>query len=207
MAVVIPSMGPGLAGTQITVSARSILQASRYARTMAILHQANTELVLTSAQNLDGVGLIEVRAASTFNAADATPKIEVEEEETDDSKESRFDDWSFSDEEDEASSTNNPSMPSTESVFNEAIASKFECKGISFVFEGYDDVVDGENDFSTTDDEEVNEEYPEIVLKFNSNGTCRPFTVRVRSGDELSYLVKVNAIGVGKIEEYGDDEE
>lgn len=202
VAVVVPTMGPGLVGTQLTVSSRSLLQASRYARTMAILHQANTEVVLTSAKDEDGKGVIEVRAASS--AMPFADDIETPVEETS----FNGDNFDLSSDEADNLSTNSPTLPSTNEIFSEAVSSKFECKGISFIFEGYDDVVDGEEavDTPAANDEE-SEEYPQIVLQFNSNGTCRPFTIRVCSGEDLSYLVKVNAIGVGKIEEYGDDEE
>lgn len=203
MAVVVPMMGPGMAGTQLSVSARSLLQASRYARTMAILHQADTELVLTSAQDLNGMGLIEVRAASQSLIEHADESSDNES-----SDEDEADDFDFElEDEDDASSTNAPSMPETTQMFDEEISSKFECKGISFIFEGYDDIFDGAEEDSSLGDDEIGERYPQVVLRYNSNGSCRPFSVRVCSGEELSYVIKVNAIGVGKIEEYGDEEE
>ena len=46
---IVPNIGAGISGTQLSTASRSILQAARYARTMAILHQIETELVLVSA--------------------------------------------------------------------------------------------------------------------------------------------------------------
>lgn len=46
---IVPNIGAGISGTQLATASRSLLQAARYARTMAILHQVETELVLVSA--------------------------------------------------------------------------------------------------------------------------------------------------------------
>jgi prepilin-type N-terminal cleavage/methylation domain-containing protein len=46
---IVPNIGAGFSGTQISTASRSLMQAARYARTMAILHQIETELVLVSA--------------------------------------------------------------------------------------------------------------------------------------------------------------
>ena len=46
---IVPNIGAGISGTQLSTPSRSILQAARYARTMAILHPIETELVLVSA--------------------------------------------------------------------------------------------------------------------------------------------------------------
>lgn len=54
---IVPNIGAGISGTQLSTASRSLLQAARYARTMAILHQVETELVLVSAAEGARVGV------------------------------------------------------------------------------------------------------------------------------------------------------
>ena len=54
---VVPNIGAGISGTQLSTASRSLLQAVRYARTMAILHQVETELVLVSAAEGARIGV------------------------------------------------------------------------------------------------------------------------------------------------------
>ena len=93
--------------------------------------------------------------------------------------------------------------------FADEISSTFRCRGVTFAFEGYTDNVDDDGTEAAKPAAEagVEEEFPPITIRFRSNGSCRPFDVRVMcAGGELSNLVKVGRSGKGKIEGYGDDD-
>lgn len=90
---IVPNIGAGISGTQLGTASRSLLQAVRYARTMAILHQIETELVLVSAKEGTRGGItrdgkpdpdgarIEVRVATGALRANASGDEEQEEDE------------------------------------------------------------------------------------------------------------------------------
>ncbi len=199
IAVISPIVGAGMAGTETATASRSLVQAARYARTMALLHQAETEIWLTSAKDETSMGIIEVKAVAPSGYGSYSGAIDFEN--TSSSAFLSVD----SDDSAQNVSTNVTAGDATAATFAEEINSKFECRGISFVFEGYNDTLDntGKNSNVTTPEESENEV---IKLKFKSNGQCRPFSVRVCSGEEFSHMVSVDMIGKGKIEGYGDED-
>ncbi len=206
--IVSPYIGAGMSGTQLATAARSVVQASKYARTMALLHQAETELVLTSAEGEGGSCRIEVRAVTgadvAFELADiAAARVEARENGTD----AEWAGVADGDVADEAPPLHSAAAETAQS-FADEVSMKFECQGVVFDFEGYTDTLeDGEEDDAKDgEDEELFVEHPVIRLLFKSNGTCRPFQVRVGNGDEQSFVISVDMTGRGKIEGYGDDE-
>ncbi len=192
---VMPKLGAGTERVRLTTAARCVVQASRYARTMALLHQAETELVLDPS-----TGTINVRARATGYKGDvlrelseAEMKLELEnagKEET------------FSGDEEEGVNTNLTSEIVTAQSFADAIDQSFENKGISYAFLGYTDRVDNDSAAPEVAD---NAKAP-IVLVFKSNGTCRPFQVRAFIEDGAHFDVTVDSLGKAKIEDYGDED-
>lgn len=200
VAIIIPSIGGGMAGTQMATTARSVIQAARYARSMAIVHQAETELVLTSAKEEGGRSVVEVRAVKREKDLFQTRGIGE-----------GYSNWNREDrDETEGEVVTNSTLATAEAAKNyaEEIGVTFESKGIVFLFEGYDDFIDNEKMTNGGADEEREklEENPPIQVRFTSNGRCRPFSVRVTDGGELSYLVRIDVTGGGRIEGYGDEE-
>lgn len=212
VAIVAPHIGVGMAGTELATASRSLCQAAKYARAMALQNQAEIELVLTSAKSETDFGAIAVRstaseasysaeaAGGSYEIYDATPVNSLEEE--------------LPEDEDGDAVTNLTSAAEAAKNFSEEVSASFKCRGVSFLFEGYDDTIDEEEaaadgaagGFVGALDGEEHEDYPPIHIVFRNNGTCRPFTVRVRNGDELAHLVSIDPIGRGKIKDYGDED-
>ncbi len=187
IAVVMPNVGVGLDSTRLATASRSLIQASKYARTMALLHQAETELILTSAKSEDDIAVIEVKAVDT-----GTISQYVSDNQAVASIESS-----------EAYINTNASLSvSAAESFSEQISSRYECEGITFSFEGYNDSLSNIGDLETTEFAEGDT----IRLRFKSNGQCRPFSVKVSCGEDFSDIVSVDVIGKGKVEGIDDEE-
>ena len=197
-AVLVPQLNVGAERTRLVMAARSVVQATRYARAMALQHQAEVEVVLSPAS-----GNVEVRAHSSGGMADISlPPGEEEQTEgvpaPDETLDSSVDETVVS--------TNVAADVATAQSFADEINVKFENKDITFEFLGYTDNVDNDDDASKPTETDENGHPPPFTLVFRSNGTCRPFKVRALT-EEGDYLdVTVDMIGKAKIEEYGDDD-
>lgn len=195
-AVLVPQLNVGAERTRLVMAARSIVQATRYARAMALQHQAEVEVVVSPAS-----GDVEVRAHSSGAVADmllslAGERLDEEESLADETFETPGDDT--------AVSTNVAADVATAQSFADEINVKFENKDIAFEFLGYTDNVD--NGSEKTSDTSEDGHQPPFALLFRSNGTCRPFKVRALTEDGDHLDVTVDMIGKAKIEEYGDDD-
>lgn len=202
VAIVSPNISAGLQGTELASSSRSFVQACRYARTMALLHQAETEVLLISAPREGENAIIKVRAKQKTsmpdNAESVPDKIGVISKPPHQSDLSVANDTDFGDEIE--------NTPADEDFATE-ISSTFQCRNIIFTFEGFLDNVENEGTSSpSTQDNNATKENPCITLEFKSNGLCRPFAVNVASISGDSYRVVVDVTGAGKIEGYGDEE-
>lgn len=185
-AVITPNIAAGLQGTKVSIAARNCVQAVRYARTMALLHQTETEVFF------DGSGTAEVRAkvssyiANAFadikEAADAEAEFGIDESERDDGL-----------------GTNQVAEVVAAKSFADEINSKFVSENVGFTFLGFTDSIDKVSN--------GNDEANSFAVAFRSNGTCRPFKIRITSkdSDDDFMTVSVDMLGVGKIEEYGED--
>ncbi len=195
-AVLVPQLNVGAERTRLVMAARSIVQATRYARAMALQHQAEVEVVVSPAS-----GNVEVRAHSSGAMVDILHSLAEEGQiEEDSAPNETFD--SSGDE--TVVSTNVAADVATAQSFADEINVKFENKDITFEFLGYTDNVDNDEQKPAEKDEEGRQ--PPFTLVFRSNGTCRPFKVRALT-EEGDYLdVTVDMIGKAKIEEYGDDD-
>ena len=199
-AVIVPQLNVGAERTRLVMAARSIVQATRYARAMALQHQAEVEVVVSPA-----TGDVEVRARVSGAVADMLLALAEEQRDADEA---------VHDEEPGPSgaeaggvSTNVAADVATAQSFADEINVKFENKDISFEFLGYADNVDnGPPRRAGTDGTDEEGRQPPFVLVFRSNGTCRPFKVRALTEDGDSLDVAVDVIGKAKIEGYGDDD-
>ncbi len=195
-AVLVPQLNVGAERTRLVMAARSIVQATRYARAMALQHQAEVEVDVNPAS-----GDVEVRAHSSGGMADTLIALAEERQ----VEEEAASDETFEPSGDETVvSTNVAADVATAQSFADEINVKFENKDITFEFLGFTDNVDNDTPKPTETDE--NGRQPPFTLVFRSNGTCRPFKVRALT-EEGDYLdVTVDMIGKAKIEEYGDDD-
>jgi prepilin-type N-terminal cleavage/methylation domain-containing protein len=199
-AVLVPQLNVGAERTRLVMAARSIVQATRYARAMALQHQAEVEVVVNPAS-----GDVEVRAHSSGAVADmllslAGERLDEEDNVSDETFEASGDETVVS--------TNVAADVATAQSFADEINVKFENKDIAFEFLGYTDNVDNDLDKGSkkTVETDENGHQPPFSLIFRSNGTCRPFKVRALTEDGDHLDVTVDMIGKAKIEEYGDDD-
>ncbi|HNX33662.1 MAG TPA: type II secretion system protein [Kiritimatiellia bacterium] len=203
MALVIgPSFTAGSDAARVRTASRGVMQMSRYARNMALLHQTQVDLVFTSDGTLSvaqmaaaSEGIVSAKAFGVTNSAAEAEAAELSAEPAE--------------------------TPEAEGgsggggagyvMADLDIDKKYE--QTSFVFDGYTDTLDGKHGrFSARpdDDEEASqgegegeEEVKTFRVRYKSNGTCRPYRVRVSaSGDESFVLtVVVDVLGAAKIEE------
>ena len=196
-AILVPQLNVGAERVRLVTAARSVVQASRYARAMALQHQAETEVAF----NPD-TGTVEVRAHTSGAKADTLLALA----EARNAEEASAAETSLSEDpvdEESTVQTNLAAEVATAQSFADEISAKFENKDITFEFLGYTDNVD--NDAAPPPSGAEGDKSP-FSLVFRSNGTCRPFRVRALT-EEGDYLdVTVDVIGKAKIEEYGDDD-
>lgn len=198
-AIVSPQVSAGMSGSKLAAASRSVIQAARYARTMALMHQAETELVLHSDK---GLLEIQARSAQGYVAEQIAALAQAKEDALPDEAEEAV----------AAAALARSAEVSTRKDFSEEIKTKFQCDGISFEFLGYEDSVDAgaqaaprQADTPSGDSGDPRNAPPARVV-FRSNGTCRPFRVRVRR-DEDDYMdVSISITGSGRIEGHGEDD-
>lgn len=208
-AVLVPQLSGSAQQTRLVTGARSIVQASRYARTMALLHQSELELVLSP-------GKVEINAKSVNNPTQSDPLGDI----------SPFDPSSggtsatlsvtdgSNDPANETSgvNTNVAADVATAMSFADEVHQEFLSPGVFFRFLGYTDAVDND-DALTSKLAAAPAQEGTFSVSFKSNGTCRPFKIQALMTDEdgipdeeNSYTVAVDVIGHAKIEGYGNED-
>lgn len=219
---IMPNIGAGFSGTQLATASRSMLQAAKFARTMALLHQVEMELVLTSANdgagngNADGQATIEVRLRSSNGSWSAAPEDadfpDDDAPEVITSPEDGFQDDEFGEGAENAAKTAAQSTGAAMEGFAGEVHSTIKCGSIVFEFLRF------------TEDEEDDDLVPQggaataatadmggggmvsdnqISLVFDSDGTCRPFEVLLRDGEEGDCnIIKIDRWGKGVAEPY-----
>ena len=185
------------------------MQMSRYARTMAVLHQTPVDLVFTAdgALSVEQVALagdviVSAKAFASTNAASVEAGADADEEASPDAAAAE-----------EASPAGGSGGGGASYVMADLnITQKYE--QTVFLFEGYSDSMDEGRSAggrrkswgSDAEEEEAGEGGEEAVkafrVRYKSNGTCRPFAVRVAADAEGTYSVKVivDVLGSAKIE-------
>lgn len=221
--MVVPNIGAGISGTQLATTSRSLVQAARFARTMALLHQVEMELSLVSAANgvhsvepgkdgkpPPGVALIEVRLAnsSALHGSDTplAPSGENDGGEADSAGEVAGDDSV------KPVQTARNATDTALGDFAEGMHSVFACGLTRFEFvrflddegdigleqgvEGGAPVQDGDGG----EEGEGGEKRNALAFKFDADGTCRPFEVIVRDGEDgPSMTVRIDRWGKGEV--------
>ncbi len=177
-------------------AARGFVQLSRYARTMAVLHQKPMQFSFTESGQLrvtphgaarDATSLVSARAFATTNTlvdAEATTAAELEREEDTGGAE-----YSMAD-----------------------IQASQNYKQVKITFAEYLDVAEdgwtarmrlalSGNDTSVTN--ELEEVSSQTLILYRSNGTCRPYRVKISAdeGDSYALTISIDRLGVAKIDE------
>ncbi len=182
-AVFVPRIGAGIAGSRLTVGARTVIQAARYARTMALLHQAETELVIGLKSGI-------VRIEAVGGAGGEPPPVN---EPSADGASGAYDGTAW-----ETEATNRPAAVVTAARFAEEIRAEFTCEGIGFRFLGYDDTL-GDDAAGASGAGTPGDEASECRIRFRSNGICRPFGLRVLGDEEEWMDLAFDMTGAGKV--------
>ncbi len=193
-AVVVPQFGAAMTGGQLRVAARAVVQASRYARTMALLHQLETDLVLDLQQgrvrvvaapvsgehrsvgaDMDNAGLLAAGLLGETAASGETPTVAPAADTLAGMG---------------VVVTTNRATLAAQSLSDE-IQSEFVCEGNTFAFLGY-----------TEDSAAVSpQEEGQVRIRFRSNGTCRPFRVRVQTSEADWLDIAIDITGAAQVGE------
>lgn len=192
LAIVAPDFSGGLAGTRMQMAAQSVMHLSRYARNMAVLQQQPAELSFVCGEQ----AVIRVLTQTkTRNLSD--------------SKDERAGGvWP----EDGDDVVNRPDRDAL-SVTDTDSVQRF--KNLRFTVEYEDELVSVRNrplrrssdwrSLRRARERKVDEESqePPQMVRFNANGTCRPFRVTITDleHEESSLVVLVDMLGVAQVEE------
>ena len=174
---------------------------SRYAKTMAVLRQGTMELEFSEGGKLSaimegksggGESIVSAKAFSTTNATADAEAARMAEFET------AHDDGSGG-----GGKSYEMAEVNTEKTYEQ----------IRFTFEGYTDTADAgrfshllspPKSSAPADDDNANEDGARTVrVRYKSNGTCRPYRVKVSAeGDNaFSLTVAIDMLGAAKVEE------
>ena len=195
-----PSMTAGSGMARVKTASRGVMQMSKYARTMALLRQTPLELVFTSDGRLGvapvgggGEGLVSARSFAVTNAAAAAAESEAASNEVAEA----------------AQAGANGGGGSAYVMADLAIEKKYE--QVTFVFKGYTDSLDdggvtvSESPSNAQEDQpDAKEEVAQAFrVRYKSNGTCRPYKVKVAVGSDEAYAITVaiDMLGSAKVEE------
>ena len=204
LGVMVTLVAPMIAGgsdvSRVRSAARGTMQMSRYARTMAVLHQGAVELAFSENGRLNvsmeggggGESIVSAKAFATTNAiaeAEAARIAEFATEQGDDSGGGRG--YRMAD-------------VNTEQNYEQ----------VRFTFLGYTDTADagryshllspsGSTGSPGDEEDEDGESVRAAHVRYKSNGTVRPYKIKVSAeGDNaFSLTVAVDMLGAARIEE------
>jgi prepilin-type N-terminal cleavage/methylation domain-containing protein len=191
-----PTFSTGSDIGRVKTASRGVMQLSRYARTMALLHQTPVDLVFTSGGGLSvaeagggGESLVSSRAFASTNAAGQS----VAESDSGAAGASG-----------EAGAEAQEGGGSSYAMAELALAKTYD--RVAFLFEGYTDTMDdGRRSPSSpmTEEEESEGDVQTFRIRYKSNGTCRPYRVKVTADGDAAYAVTVtiDVLGSAKIED------
>ena len=196
-AMVAPSLSTGSDYARLRSATRGVVQLSRYAKTMALLHQQPIDLVFSSdgklsVKSVAGGGDALVSAAS-FGRTNMTAEIGLEAEEIETPPVAE-------------SETSASSKGGSYEMADLEIERSYD--QITYRFEGYADTIDDGKGLdnrspvgSFASDESDESEVTSFKIHYKSNGTCRPHRIRViAGGDEGNFnLISVNMLGRAKV--------
>ena len=212
------SFSGGTDAVRIRTATRGLMQMSKYARTMALLHQSPLDLVFTSDGTLSVAeigsgsgGLVSESAFGVTNAAAAAQEAEAAAEgaAADKGKDGEPDPSAAS----KAAGASGDVVGGGGYVMADtAIEKKYTL--VTFAFDGYTDSVETKSHSSkaksasskSAEEEEEDEAVAKTAdgrdvktfrIRYKSNGTCRPYRVKIGAeGDEASAItVEVDMLG------------
>jgi prepilin-type N-terminal cleavage/methylation domain-containing protein len=169
-----------MGGPRVTAAARVLTQLTRYARTMALLNQAETVIRISpdGVIRVDAAGsapppsVAEVASPAAGELPDTAPDGEAV-----------------------VSAADNGAPPS----FSETVAVERRLENVKVAFLGYTDTLselrglDAEAESSETGSE----------VRFRSNGTCRPHRYKLTDTTGVEAVVTVDILGLARVETEG----
>jgi prepilin-type N-terminal cleavage/methylation domain-containing protein len=204
--MIAPSVSAGSDAARVSTAVRGVMQISKYARTMALLHQVAVDVTVTSdgkvsvaAASGGGESLVSSKSFSVTNsAAEAERKAEAA---------------AAAEAESAAAEAAGPAAGGGGAGYemaNLGLDKSFD--RVAFVFEGYTDSVDQgrggrlssrERSDAAEAEADGSGEVKTFRIRYKSNGTCRPYRMRVAAeGDELcSTAITVDMLGAARVEE------
>lgn len=203
MGILITMLAPRLqmmGAPRVTAAARVLTQTTRYARTMALLHQAETVL------HVSPMGLIRVSAAGAPAAVDAnefegqerTPFFTTETAPMSLSVASAERGILFKN---DLSGTESevlgvaPAAAGAASGFAEEVAVERQLDNVTVTFLGYTDVFAADQALVTAGDIETTG----VDVRFRSNGTCRPHRYKLTDATGTTLVVVVDLLGMSTV--------
>ena len=188
-AMIGPTFTTGSDSARVKTASRGVMQMSRYARTMALLHQTPVDLVFTSDGSLSvtqagggGESLVTAGAFAVTNAAVAAEETEVAK--------------AAADKSDEPAKTTQNSGGASYVMADLAIVKKYD--RVVFRFVEYSDTIDdgrGARHLPTVREEEnetsAEGEMQTFRISYKSNGTCRPYQINVTAEGDEEYVVTI----------------
>lgn len=184
IAATIPRLGGLTEASRLTTAARTVVMTARYARTMAVLHQAEIDLVIDLAEGTFSVGL-----APTF--AEAPPEAGDDNEDEDDEAAAGLGEKLDTMAEETA-------VEASRSIEDE-IRVDHEVKRVTVVSVVYTGLAP-----YTIDEGEAR-------IRFTSNGTCTPHKVTLVDAESenvnraATLVVEVDPLGSAKVKGSWDD--
>jgi len=167
-----------MGGPRVTAAARVLTQMTRYARTMALLHQAETVLSVTAD------GLIRVGAGGAAAAPDPSRSLQDEPLPGD----PRFHAA------DRGMLSGDGGAPSPPPAFAEAVAVERRVEQVTIRFLGYTDTLAE----LQADGAPLAEDGSEV--RFRSNGTCRPHRYALTDTSGVEATVTVDLLGLARVD-------
>ncbi|MDD5704895.1 MAG: prepilin-type N-terminal cleavage/methylation domain-containing protein [Kiritimatiellae bacterium] len=193
-AVIVPQFGAGMSGARLATAARTTIQAARYARTMALLHQAETVLSI----GLDSGRLrVEAAPASGENAIVSSGDEVLDAPETATSAPTAA--GNAGNGLDDVAASNRPAAAVTAKNFADELNAEFLCEEVRFRFLGYADEAGEVEQNAALPPKAAAGATAEKRIVFRSNGTCRPFRLRVMRDEEEWLDVDFDVTGAGKV--------
>lgn len=201
-AIVSPRIGAAMGGGRLRVGTRSVIQSARYARAMALLHQIDVDLVFDLTPEKARVRVEASPLSGERADGGATGRIDLD----------AGDEGSDGDDGGRRSPEASGPFPGFQGdggLFGSAaesgakvsaaalaaeIATEIESPGCTFAFDGYTDT--SEKPGKGSHDEET-----EARIHFNSNGTCRPFSVSVSTSEDDVLHVSFDILGAATVSE------
>ena len=170
-----------MGGPRVTAAARVLTQLTRYARTMALLNQAETVI------RVSPDGMIRVDAASSTPAPEAAESVPPADGELP---------AGTAPDGEAVASAADAGAPAS---FSEAVAVERRLENVTVAFLGYTDTLaelrvrDAEGGASETGSE----------VRFRSNGTCRPHRYTLTDTTGVKAVVTVDILGLARVETEG----